>query len=419
MMVHKMIEHLETGNLEEAQKAFKYVLEMGSDEEQFLLAEELVRFGLLEESQTLLEKLLISYPNEGEILVLLAEIILESGEEERAMLLLEQVRPDDAEYPRALLLMADLYQMEGLYEVSERKLLEAKRLLPNESLLDFALGELYAEQGKHSEAISSYAEILKKQEEIAGSNVYQRIAENLSASGEFEEALPYYEKAMEQKLEINTLFGYAFTALQAGKYNTAIGKFEELRALDPEYHSLYLYLARAYEHEGMDREAFGAVMEGIKADSYNKELYFYGGKLALKLGNESEAERLLREAIALDPEFTQGILLLNRLLIRQERYEEVDELISIAEANEEEEPQLLWDSAIAKSHLEQYSEALNKYRLAYNFFKDNKDFLVDYGYFLIEEGKIAEAGEIFSTLARNDQGNEEYREILQRLTDDV
>ena len=44
----------------------------------------------------------------------------------------------------------------------------------------------------------------------------QRIADAMSAGGAFEEALTYYEKAVKGKVEINTLFNYGFTALQAG-----------------------------------------------------------------------------------------------------------------------------------------------------------------------------------------------------------
>ncbi len=417
-MIEEIAELLENGRIDEALSAYRQILKEGTDGDRYLLAEELFRFGLMEEAKALLEMLLIDYPKEGEILLLLAETLLETGEEERAMLMLEKVGHEDPEYGRALLLMADLYQMDGLYEVSEQKLIQAKKILPEEPILDFALGELYAEQGKLAEAIKWYEQVLKEQEEIAGTNINQRMAECLSASGAFEEALPYYEKAIAQKLEINTLFGYAFTALQAGRHKTAIERFEELKVLDPEYHSLYLHLAKAYEMEGMEEEALDAVKNGIRQDEYNKDLYFYGGKIALKVGDETEAERLLREAIALDPEFTQGVLVLNRLLIRQERYEDVDGLIRDTEVNEEEEPQLLWDSAVALSHLEQYSQALIKYRLAYNFFKDNQDFLYDYGYFLIEEGKIAEAAEVFNILVNKDPGNEEFRDLLQRLVGD-
>jgi hypothetical protein len=43
------------------------------------------------------------------------------------------------------------------------------------------------------------------------------------------------------------------------------------------------------------------VKEGIKADEFNKELYFFGGKIALKSGLDEEAENLFKEALAIDP----------------------------------------------------------------------------------------------------------------------
>ncbi|MBT2677722.1 tetratricopeptide repeat protein [Bacillus sp. ISL-35] len=414
--VNEITSLIENGQLDKAMSAYKEILEQGNDEEKFLLSEELFRFGFMEETEALIESLLKNYPDEGELHVLLAETRIELGKEEEAMLSLEKVGKDDPAFPQALLLLADLYQMEGLFEVSENKLLEAKRILPDETVIDFALGELYAHQGKLAEAIQYYETVLKVHEEIGGVNINQRLAEMLSAGGSFEEALHFYDIALEQKLEINTLFGYAFTALQAGYNKTAIEKFEELKTLDPEYHSLYLYLAKAYEREEMAEEAFEAVKQGIEQDEYNKDLYFYGGKLALKLPDEESAETMIREAIALDPGFMEGVLVLNKLLLKQERYEDVLELIGAADYNEEEEPQILWDAAIAYQHIEDYSQALNKYQLAYTFFKDNKEFLSDYGYFLIEEGKMDDAAEILSMLVEKEPGNEEFREMLERLT---
>jgi tetratricopeptide (TPR) repeat protein len=416
--VNDVTDFIENGQLQKAMEAYHVILDAGSDEEKFLLSEEMFRFGFMEETEALLTNLLKNYPDEGELHVLLAETKIELGKEEDAMLSLEKVSEQDPAFPQALLLLADLYQMEGLFEVSENKLHEAKRLLPAEPVIDFALAELYAHQGKLGEAIEYYQTVLKSHEEIGGVNLNQRMAESLSAGGSFEEALGYYEKALNQKLEINTLFGYAFTALQAGQNKTAIEKFEELKALDQEYHSLYLHLAKAYEREEMIEEAFETVKHGIEQDEFNKDLYFYGGKLALKLPDEEAAEKLLREAIALDPGFTEGVLVLNKLLIRQERYEDVLDLIRETDMNEEEEePQLLWDEAVSYQHIEDFSQSLNKYQLAYTFFKDNKEFLTDYGYFLIEEGKMGKAAEIFSKLVAKEPGNEEFRELFERLTE--
>ncbi|MGD6856927.1 tetratricopeptide repeat protein [Bacillus infantis] len=417
--VNKIISLLENGQHEEALRDYAQILDKGSHEERFVLGEELFQLGLLEESKALIERLLESYPDEGELLVLLAELHIDLANEEEAMLVLERISEKDPSYPQALLLLADLYQMEGLYEVSEQKLLKAKSILDEEVIIDFALGELYLEQGKFIEAIKSYEKVLETSREIAGTNVNQRMAEALSAGGAFEEAIPFYEKALEARLEINTLFSYAFTALQAGINRTAIEKFKEVKELDPEYHSLYLHLARAYEREEELENSFEAVQEGIKHDEFNKDLFFYGGRLALKLARENEAEDMLRMALVLDPEFTEAALTLNKLFIKQERYRDVLDIVDTMEAQEEEEPQFLWDAASALQELEEYSLALNKYQQAYTYFKEQSDFLSDYGYFLMEEGKWAEAAEIFKKLLEQDPSNEEYLDIVQRLSGDL
>ncbi len=415
--VNSIIALLESGQHAEAIRKYKHILLNGTNEERFVLGESLFQYGFMEEAKQLFKHLLESYPEEGELLVLLAETYMELGEEDEAILALEQINYDDPSYPQSLLLLADLYQMEGLFEVSEQKLLQAKSILPNEVIIDFALGELYAEQGKFLEATKAYAKVLETEETIAGVNVNQRMAEVLSVGGAFEEALPYYEKAMEGKLEINTLFGFAFTALQAGYNRTAIEKFNELKELDPEYHSLYLNLAKAYEREEELENSFNAVKMGIKQDEFNKELYFYGGKLALKIGKEEEAENLFREALALDPEYTEAAVTLNKLFIRQERYEDMLEITQMLGELAEEEPRLLWDAAIAYEKLEEYSLALNKYNRAYTFFKEQPDFLSDYGYFLIEEGKTADAIEVFNKLMKIEPNNLEYRDMIERLSE--
>ncbi|MDQ0271071.1 tetratricopeptide repeat protein [Cytobacillus purgationiresistens] len=416
--VKKIITLLENGLHEEALQKYNEVLLSGTHEERFLLGEELMQFGFLEEAKVLFERLLESYPEEGELLVLLAETLIDLGQEEEAMLSLEKIKDQDGSFPQALLLLADLYQMEGLYEVSEKKLLQAKKILPKEPIIDFALGELFAEQGKFLEAIRAYELVLKQEEVIGGVNINQRLAESLSAGGAFEEALSYYEKALDDKLEIHTLFSYAFTALQAGYNRVAIEKFNELKDIDPEFHSLYINLAKAYEREEDVENAINTVKLGIKQDEFNKELYFYGGKLSLKKADEGMAVELLREALAIDPEYMEAAMLLNKIFLNQEKYDDIIEIVDMMNNLDAAEPQLLWDAAVSYQHLEEYSQALNKYQQAYTYFKQQPDFLADYGYFLMEEGKRKEAAEVFTELISMEPNNDEYQDVLQRLLDE-
>jgi tetratricopeptide (TPR) repeat protein len=416
--VKQIISLLENGQHEEAITNYNDILKSGTHEERFVLGEELLQYGFLEEAKALFERLLQAYPEEGELLVLLAEIEIDLGNEEEAILVLEKIDHQDPSYPQALLLLADLYQMQGLFEVSEQKLLQAKAILPEERVIDFALGELFSEEGKFGEAITSYQKVLKTDDTIAGVNVNERLADVLSASGAFEDALPFFEKALEKKLEINTLFSFAFTALQAGYNRTAIERFIELKELDHEYHSLYYHLAQAYEREEEIENAFNSVKTGIKQDEFNKELFFYGGKLALKIGNEEEAVDLFRQALALDPEYMEAALTLNKVFLKKEQYENMLEIVHLMEQFENEEPQILWDAAVAYQNLEEFSQALNKYEHAYTYFNQQPDFLSEYGYFLIEEGKREQAAEIFKQLIKIDPENGEYADVLERITDD-
>lgn len=417
--VEKIITLLENGQHEEALKSYKYILNSGTNEERVVLGEELFRYGFLEEAKILFEKLLKVYPEEGELLVLYAETLIELGEEDQAMLALSEIHEEDPSYPQSLLLLADLYQMQGLYEVSEQKLQEAKSILPDEIILDFALGELYLEEGKFVEAIRSYSKVIDTKSEIAGVNVHQRLGDAYSAGGSFEEALDHYEKALNDQMEINTLFNYALTAFQAGMNKKAIEKFTELKELDPDYHSLYLYLAKSYEREGDLEQSIETVKQGINYDEFNKDLFFYGGKLAIKLGRDEEAIDLFQNALALDPEFIEAALVLSRLYLKREDYDDVLMLLKEMKENGMEEPQLLWDEAVALWHLEEYSQALNKYENAYNYFKNDTNFLTDYAYFLMEEGKRQEAAELFTKVLTEDPSNEDIQEILERLTDDI
>jgi tetratricopeptide (TPR) repeat protein len=412
----EMLTSLENGDLESARKHFKRVKNLGTDEEKFTLAENLYHLGFLEEAKELLEMLLAKYPGEGELIVMLSEVHLELDDEEAALELLSEMEITDPDYPRALLLQADLFQMQGLFEVSEQKLLQAKDILADEPVIDFALGELYLEIGKFLEAIRSYENVLKSgRTNVGGVDVHQRMGEALSAGGDFEQALHHYEKALDEHLEINTLFGYAFTAYQAGYYARAIEKLEAVKELDPDYNSVYLLLSRAYEHEEELEKSLETVKEGIAHDEFNKELLFHGGKISLKLGDEKEAEQFIRESLALDQGYMEAALTLNKLFLQQERYEDILEIIKLMESEGEEEPQLHWDAAIAYEKTENYKEALKQYSVAYTFFKDHPEFLQEYGYFLIEEGKHGEAREVFNELMKKDPSNEEWSMIIERL----
>lgn len=412
-----MLKYIEEQNLSKAEKQFKKVKISGTDDEKYMLAQALSQYGYLEESKELYENLLRFYPDEGELKLSLAEVLIEMGQDGEPLQYLESIREDDPSYPSALLVEADLYEMQGLFEVSENKLLKAKELLPDEPVMDYALGELYMTQGRFLEAARSFSLLLEKEIEIEGVDINSRMAEALSAGGAFEEALTYYKQSLKNKMDIDLLFAYGLTAYQCAQYKLAIKLFKQLLEMDPDYHSLYLYLARCLEQEEKLDEALEVAEAGLSLDEYNKDLHYFAGKLSLKMGDENKAEHFFRQALVLDPEFAEAAISLNSLLIHQEKYESVLEIAEMFFENGGADPQFHWDAAVSYQHTEQYREALNEYELAYNDFKNNQDFLADYGYFLMEEGNRKAAAEIFALLVDIDPANEEWVSLLERLND--
>jgi tetratricopeptide (TPR) repeat protein len=177
-------------------------------------------------------------------------------------------------------------------------------------------------------------------------------------------------------------------------------------------------LANSYEHEGLLSESLETVREGIKVDEYNKELYLYGGKIAIKSGLMQDAESLLRETLAIDPGHIEAAITLTHIFLQEERYDDVIDLISESKRYGEEDPQFEWNLARAYHQKEEYSQALNHYQLAYNSFKDQREFLHEYGYFLLEEGRKQEAKEVFEKILMQDPSNVEIGEILLQLEDE-
>ncbi|MCY7948380.1 tetratricopeptide repeat protein, partial [Bacillus atrophaeus] len=278
-LIQEAIKLVEAGETEKGLNTLSKAEKQLHDEDKAIAAQLYYEWGNADKAISLISDLHDLYPEETELTNFYAELLIDIDEEEKALAVLETIPETDGSYPESLLLMADLYQMQGLFEVSEQKLLKAKSILEDEPVIDFALGELYYTQGAYAKAIQYFKRTAEEQSEIGGVNVHQRLAESLSASGEFEEAIPWYEKAVEETPEPNTIFGYGFTASQAGFVKTAIKQLSDLKEIDPSYSSLYMPLAESYEAEGMYEEALKTAKEGISYDEYNKELFLYAAKM--------------------------------------------------------------------------------------------------------------------------------------------
>lgn len=386
----------------ELKKAESLILDIGASpdmETRYMAAEFLAEYGFLQEADTLYEGMLALMPDEAQLKIDRAQVLIELGEEDDALLLLTTIGPEEEEYPQALLVLADYYQMAGMAEAALRKIEEASEVLPDEPAVKYAKAELLLEGGRYAEAARLYKEVRQVTEEVAGVLLSGRIAEAYAAGAAYEEALPFYAEALDESRTPDMLFGYAYAAYQSRQYQEAITTLEELKGMDPDYFSAYALLAQAQMMEGEDEAAYETLLEALARDKYDKELYLSAGKLALKRGRPDEAESHFNEAVALDPEYMDAIHALISLFDHQERNDEIIEMIKELREEARDWPSLYPYAAAAYEREEHYGEAYEFYRLAYNDFREDPQFLEKFALFLLDEGKRDEAIELIKQLA--------------------
>lgn len=410
-ILDKAMNLMEMDQVDEALELIHSYAPDATDEESVSIAEFFMQWGFLHEAEAILEKLIPNYPEESELKLLLADCYIENQKDEEAIELLNTISEDDDAYLQVLVALADLYQAQGLFEVAEQKLLQAKHLSPSETVIDLALGELYFSLGDFKRAITYYEKTVKHP--VATIPVADRLAESYANVGEYELAIEYYEKAASKHPD--ALFKYGFSAHKADRNDLAIHIWKELLKEDPYYHSAYLQLAKAYEEEELLEDAYKTAVAGLKVDEYNKELYLEAGKLAHKINLDQNSEQHVREAVSLDADYKEAVLFLIELFKEKEQYEAIVDLIKNVKETGGDDPIYDWELARAFVEIESYNDALIHYKEAYNSLQHDSDFLKEYGYFLNEEGRTKEAVQLFEAYLQHEPDDHEITEYVSRL----
>ncbi len=412
----KMLQALQNEDLAEAQLSLEEALKKDDDAILAELGEELLVIGFLEEAKVVFATLKERQPKEDAYYLPLAEIAIENNEIEEAFDYLEAIPTTSDAYPQALLITADLYQVLGIPEVSEAKLKEAAQLLPDENLIQFALAELYFSMDKFSEAEKIYRSLLQDEElDITGVSMTERIGSSLSMQGNFEDAVLFLEEALEEEQTDDRLFQTAFVYLQLKENEKAIYYLQQLRALNPQYQALYLYLAGALQEEELLEEAQAVIEEGIQENPFQVDFYHFASENSYRLHDAKKAEEFLVKALETGEKTDETLLTLSNLYLNEEMFEEV--IDAVGRMEEQENPYALWNLAHAYNELEEFDSAAKYYEEANDALHHEPEFMKEYGIFLREEGRLEEASHLFSHYLAHEPGDLEVQSILDDLSE--
>ncbi|GAB2574602.1 tetratricopeptide repeat protein [Gracilibacillus alcaliphilus] len=411
--IEQAIEMIHSGEVEQALLLLTNTAKTADMDSKLEISQIFIELGNHDLAEDVLETILAIEPGNGDAKIMLADIMTDKEADEKAIELLNEIDENDANYLQALVQLADLYQAQGLFEVAERKLLVAKNIAPDEPIIDFALGELLFSAGEYHKSIVYYENIRKFTEEFANVNITSRLAEAYALNGEFETSLEFYQELDTEDPE--TLFRYGFLAYKSERYEIAIKAWETLINNELEYPSVYLYLAKAYEQAGLMEEAYQTIQTGTEMDSLHKEMWLTAGQIALKRGHYQEAVAYVKQAIALDSEYQDALLFLVEAYKEQGENEEIISLLTEDVDMEPLDGIFVWELAQAYNEEEAFKEALNAYQNAYNKLSKDADFLKDYGYFLMEEGRTQDAIQIFEEYLQVEPSDFDIAQNLERL----
>ncbi|MDT2738651.1 tetratricopeptide repeat protein [Enterococcus canintestini] len=411
----QMLEALENEDLVSANLAFNQALAKDDDSQLHELAQYLLQIGFLEESEQTFLHLLEKYPNNEELYLGLAEVAIENDNSDQALNFIEKVPKNSDYYVQALLLAADLYQMIGIPEVSEAKLTEAAKILPDEPLIQFALAELFFTTERFGEAATIYQILLNSNiTEMADILLEERLGTALSMEGQFEEAVLHLRRALETQVTDDRLFQIAFVYRQLKENEQVIQYLEQLRSLNPQYQSLYLYLAEAMQDEEQLEEAQEVIEAGIKENPFNVDFYQFASENVYRLHDDKKAEEYLQKALETGDKLDQTLFMLSNLYLKQEEYEAV--ITTIDQMENPDDAYAQWNLAQAYNQLEDFSQAAIHYEKANIELHHEPEFMKEYGIFLREEGQIQAAKELLEHYLAHEPGDLEVQSILEALS---
>ncbi|MFV0557032.1 MAG: tetratricopeptide repeat protein [Enterococcus sp.] len=410
----QMLSAIQNEALSEAQLALTQALANDHEDELAFLGDQLLAIGFLAEAKQVFSELLARFPEHEELYLSLAEVAIDDDQIDEAFEYLEKIDSDSPLYPETLLITADLYQVLGIPEVSEAKLNEAAKLLPNEPLIQFALAELYFTTDRFGEAATLYQMLLKAEiKEFSEISLQERLGTALSMEGQFESAIEYLEAALAENITENRLFQTAFVYLQLKENQQAIHYLQELRALNPQYVSLYLYLAEALQEEELLQEAQEVIEDGIHENPYQIDFYHFASENAYRMGDILAAEQFLQKSLESAGKSDETLEILSNLYLKAARYEDV--ILAIEQMENPEQPQIYWNLAKANNELEEFEKAADYYEQAAQELHHEPEFMKEYGIFLRDEGRTSEALLLLTHYLQHEPGDLEVQSIIEAL----
>lgn len=409
----EVIETIDDGDFSKVDSLIQESIAQDDDQTQFSLAETLMSRGLSVQAKTVYDHLLTMYPTEGQILSRLAEISVSDGDTDQALSYISQITPDSPAYAENLLVSADIYQSQGLYEVSEQKLLSGIREFPDEEVFKFALAEVYFDENKFSKALTYYDMLLDMGiKNYSGISIVLRKASSLAGDGQYEEAIDAYEDLNAIELNEDAQFQLGFLYNQVKNYNKSISILEKLLETNRDYPTAYSILAEDYLNIKKNSDAFKYAQLGLNLNELDDNLY----QIAFDAGTAEDptgAIKILEKGIKTVENPLPLVIKLSDYYVTKGQFKSNLDLLDGRDISNN--PKLVWNLAKSEFETDDVNKAQENILLVLDDFKDNLDYLSDLIEILRSTGNNDVLKPAIQLYLKQDPDNEEMHNLLDQI----
>jgi hypothetical protein len=409
----EVIETIDDGDFSKVDALIQESIAQDDDQTQFSLAETLMSRGLSFQAKTVYDHLLTMYPTEGQILSRLAEISVSDGDTDQALSYISQITPDSSAYAENLLVSADIYQSQGLYEVSEQKLLSGIREFPDEEVFKFALAEVYFDENKFSKALTYYDMLLDMGiKNYSGISIVLRKASSLAGDGQYEEAIDVYEDLNAIELNEDAQFQLGFLYNQVKNYNKSISILEKLLETNRDYPTAYSILAEDYLNIKKNSDAFKYAQLGLNLNELDDNLY----QIAFDAGTAEDptgAIKILEKGIKTVENPLPLVIKLSDYYVTKGQFKSNLDLLNGRDISNN--PKLVWNLAKSEFETDDVKKAQENILLVLDDFKDNLDYLSDLIEILRSTGNNDVLKPAIQLYLKQDPDNEEMHNLLDQI----
>lgn len=189
----------------------------------------------------------------------------------------------------------------------------------------YSLGEAYSFEGQNQKAIDSFKATLNYDKD--SQDVMVRLASEYLKTGQLTEALEMARKVeafSPNRVDLKMLLGGIYSSMRS--YPKAIESYEAALKLKPDQSDVPLYLGALYTEMKQYDRAIHFFESLAKNPEYNSPhlIQYYIGRVRSEQKEEKNqklAEAAFKKALAIKPDFTEGVLSLGSLYLRSDQDE--------------------------------------------------------------------------------------------------